>query len=199
MLLLPRGSLKELSMEHRWPIAISAGVLAAVWCGVADALALVTWVGFLGCSTFFAQPDSGVKGLMMTWLTNLSGVFWAWLIITGGSQFDSAFVGYALTGIVTAAMCLQASYHRLAFIPGTFIGCCATFALGPDIIGLASALMLGGLLGLSMSKLTGYFILIEQRAVQQYSKLTLSQHQDKVATKTMTDSINGLVNHDVSH
>ncbi|MBB1270631.1 DUF1097 domain-containing protein [Shewanella sp. SR44-3] len=148
-------------MEHRWPIAISAGLLAALWCGIADVFSLVTWVGFLGCSTFFAQKETGAKGLLMTWMTNLSGVFWAWLIITGGSQFDSAFVGYALTGLVTMGMCLQASYRGLAFIPGTFIGCCATFALGPNILALTSALMLGGLLGLSMSQFTGYLIRLE--------------------------------------
>ncbi|ABE55502.1 protein of unknown function DUF1097 [Shewanella denitrificans OS217] len=148
-------------MEHRWPIAISAGLLAALWCGAADAFSLVTWVGFLGCSTFFAQTDTGVKGLLMAWFTNLSGVFWAWLIISASSLFDSALMGYALTGLVTMGMCLQASYRGLAFIPGTFIGCCATFALGPNILALTSALMLGGLLGLCMSQFTAFLIRLE--------------------------------------
>jgi hypothetical protein len=148
-------------MEHRWPIAISASLLAVLWCAVADAFSLITWVGFLGCSTFFAQNNNGVKGLLTTWMTNLSGVFWAWLIITASSLFDSALMGYALTGLVTMGMCLQASYRGLAFIPGTFIGCCATFALGPNILALTSALMLGGLLGLCMSQFTACLIRLE--------------------------------------
>jgi hypothetical protein len=97
----------------------------------------------------------------MAWFTNLSGVFWAWLIISASSLFDSVLMGYALTGLVTMGMCLQASYRGLAFIPGAFIGCCATFALGPDILALTSALMLGGLLGLCMSQFTVCLIRLE--------------------------------------
>ena len=40
----------EATMAHRWQIAISAGLLAAVWAGLADVFHLVTWIGFLGCS-----------------------------------------------------------------------------------------------------------------------------------------------------
>ena len=63
-------------MQHRFQIAISAGLLAALWAGVADVFQLVTWIGFLGCSTFFAQTENGFKGMLMAMTTNLSGVFW---------------------------------------------------------------------------------------------------------------------------
>lgn len=117
-------------MEHRWQIATSAGLLAAVWAGFADMFQLATWIGFLGCSTFFAQTKIGVQGVLMAMATNLSGVFWGWLIISSSSFFASPVMGYTFTGIATAAMCLQASYQKLAFIPGAFIGCCITFAMG---------------------------------------------------------------------
>ncbi|MCH1930731.1 DUF1097 domain-containing protein [Shewanella sp. A25] len=145
-------------MENRWQIAISAGLLAAVWCGVADVFHLVTWIGFLGCSTFFAQPKAGVEGLMLTWFTNLSGVFWGWLIITGSGQFDSSLIGYLLTGVVTMAMCLQASYQKLSFIPGAFIGCCIAFAMAAEITQILPPLVLGGLMGYAMSNLTSLLI-----------------------------------------
>lgn len=141
-------------MENRWQVAISAGLLAAIWCGVADAFHLVTWIGFLGCSTFFAQPKAGFQGVMMAWCTNLSGVFWAWLIISGSSFFVSPVFGYIFTGIATSAMCLQASYQKLCFIPGAFIGCCITFAMAGDIANILPPLIIGGLLGWGMSMLT---------------------------------------------
>ncbi len=145
-------------MENRWQIATSAGVLAAVWCGVADLFHLVTWVGFLGCTTYFAQPKAGFQGVLLGWATNLSGVFWAWLIITGAGFFDSAFMGYLFCGLATMGMCLQASYHRLSFIPGAFVGCCATFGMAGDVASVLPALFVGVLLGYSMTCFTGVLI-----------------------------------------
>lgn len=148
-------------MEHRWQIAISAGLLAAVWAGVADIFHLVTWIGFLSCSTYFALGKLNFQGVVISWCTNLSGVFWAWLVISGSSYFETPIVGYLLTGIVTSAMCLQASYSKLAFIPGAFIGCCITFAMGGDIANILPALIIGSLLGYSMSELTGVLVTLK--------------------------------------
>ncbi|MFT5788603.1 MAG: hypothetical protein ACI8SJ_000707 [Shewanella sp.] len=150
-------------MEHRWQIAISAGLLAAVWAGFADVFQLVTWIGFLGCSTFFAQTKTGVKGMLMAMTTNVSGVFWGWLIISGSSFFVSPLMGYTFTGIATAAMCLQASYQKLAFIPGAFIGCCITFAMAGDVAAILPPLLLGAMLGYSMSLLTTQLITLTQK------------------------------------
>lgn len=89
-------------MENRWQVAISAGLLAAVWCGIADAFHLVTWIGFLGCSTFFAQPKAGFQGVMMAWCTNLSGVFGL------GSLSAVAVSSYRLWQVI----CLRVSRPR---------------------------------------------------------------------------------------
>ncbi|MDX2319238.1 MAG: DUF1097 domain-containing protein [Moritella sp.] len=145
-------------MQDRYQVALSAGLLAALWCGIADTFHLVTWIGFLSCSTFFAQPKAGFKGVLMTWFTNLSGVFWAWLAISGSGWVDTPLLGYLLTGVVTSMMCLQASYSKLAFIPGAFIGCCITFAMGGDVTAIIPPLLLGGLLGYSMTLLTALFV-----------------------------------------
>jgi hypothetical protein len=99
-------------MENRWQIALSAGLLATLWAGFSVQFNLVTWVGFLACSTYFAQPKVGFKGVISTCCSNLSGVFWAWIVIAGSSFFDQQLISYILTGVVTAAMCLQASYYN---------------------------------------------------------------------------------------
>lgn len=145
-------------MKDRYQVAISAGLLAALWCGFADTFHLITWIGFLSCSTYFAQPKAGFQGVLMTWFTNLSGVFWAWLAITGSSFVETPLLGYLLTGIITSVMCLQASYTKLAFIPGAFIGCCITFAMGGDITDIILPLLLGALLGYAMTQLTAWFV-----------------------------------------
>lgn len=145
-------------MQNRYQIAISAGLLAALWAGIADTFQLITWIGFLSCSTYFAQPKAGFQGVLMTWFTTLSGVFWAWLAITGSSFVDTPLLSYLLTGIVTSAMCLQASYAKLAFIPGAFIGCCITFAMAGDVTHLIPPLLIGALLGYAMTQLTAWLV-----------------------------------------
>ncbi|MCL1084479.1 DUF1097 domain-containing protein [Shewanella psychromarinicola] len=162
-------------MAHRWQIAISAGLLAAIWAGLADVFHLVTWVGFLGCSTFFAQTESGAKGMMMAMMTNLSGVFWGWLIIAGSGVLGSPIISYALTGIVTAMMCLQASNKNFAFIPGTFIGCCITFALNADIAAIIPPLVIGAALGYSMSLLTDLLITLTAKTAESLKDETVKE------------------------
>jgi len=145
-------------MKDRYQVAISAGLLATLWCGIADTFHLVTWIGFLSCSTYFAQPKSGFQGVLMTWFTNLSGVFWAWLAISASGFVDTPLLGYLLTGIITSLMCLQASHSKLAFIPGAFIGCCITFAMAGDVLPIMLPLLLGALLGYAMTQLTAWFV-----------------------------------------
>ena len=159
-------------MQHRFQIAISAGLLAALWAGVADVFQLVTWIGFLGCSTFFAQTENGFKGMLMAMTTNLSGVFWGWLIIAGSTFFGSSMMSYALTGIVTSIMCLQASHKRLAFSPGAFIGCCITFELNANIAAIVPPLAMGAVLGYSMSLLTEQLIAFTENKQSVRSQVT---------------------------
>ncbi|MCE9678671.1 DUF1097 domain-containing protein [Shewanella sp. AS1] len=163
-------------MEHRWQVAFSAGLLAAIWAEVADIFHLVTWIGFLSCSTYFAQGKVNAKGVLTTWLTNFSGVFWAWVIIAGGSYFNEPLVGYLLTGIATSMMCLQASYQKLAFIPGAFIGCCATFAMGGDIAPIILPLILGALLGYGMTLLTAQLVAFSTKTLPAIKLRLAKQH-----------------------
>ena len=138
-------------MVNLWQVALSAGLLSALWAGMADLLSLVTWIGFLGASTYFAQSKSNFQGVLLSWCTNLSGVFWGYLVINGSGYFDIPLVGYLFTGIVTAGMCLQASIRKLSFIPGTFIGSCSTFAMQGDVASVIPALIIGAPLGYAMT------------------------------------------------
>lgn len=100
-------------------IAITTGILSAVWGGLAAALGLITWVGFLGCTSYFAS-SGGYKALLQTLLCNATGMLWALLLIHGESWWGAGMAGYLMTGVVATLMCVQAKQQWLSYIPGTF-------------------------------------------------------------------------------
>ena len=138
-------------------ISITTAILSGIWGWVAVSLGLLAWAGFLGCTSYFATPHEGYKGLLISLITNLSGVFWAMMIIQGSSFVSNDVLGYVITGVVTLFMCLQAHKTLLSFIPGTFIGSCATFAAGGDWQIVIPSLILGGVFGYTM-KATGLWL-----------------------------------------
>ena len=59
-------------------------------------------------------------------------------------------LGYIMTGVVAFLMCIQAKHLLLSFVPGTFIGACATFAGQGDWKLVVPSLVLGLLFGYAM-------------------------------------------------
>lgn len=131
-------------------ISLTTGLLSGIWGWVAVSLGLLSWAGFLGCTSYFASPTQGIKGLGISLLTNLAGVGWALVIIHGSQQFGSDIIGYVLTAMVSFFMCIQAKKQWLSFIPGTFIGACATFAANGHWQVVIPSLLLGGGFGYLM-------------------------------------------------
>ncbi|KKC99660.1 MULTISPECIES: DUF1097 domain-containing protein [Photobacterium] len=131
-------------------IAITTGLLSGLWGWVAVSFGLLSWAGFLGCTTYFASPQEGLKGVGISMATNLSGVAWAMLIIHGSAWAGAELFGYIATGMVSFLMCVQAKRTWLSFIPGTFIGCCATFAAAGHWQLVIPSLMLGVVFGYAM-------------------------------------------------
>ena len=143
-------------------VTITVGVLAGLFnlgyvlyanSGATFNLAGLVVAGFLGWATFYAaggNKDGLVKGIP----ANLSGVFWAVVIVF---LWDKVFgfneLGAFIAVMVGAgAMCFQAHFKVFGFIPGAFIGCSTFFALGasitgdvlwPTILGLLVGLILG--------------------------------------------------------
>lgn len=131
-------------------ISITTGILSGIWGWTAMSLGLLSWAGFLGCTSYFASPKDGVSGLAQSVLTNISGVVWAMVIIHGSSLIDIEVAGYVMTALVSFLMCVQAKRAWLQYIPGTFIGACATFAAGGAWQIVVPSLILGGLFGFVM-------------------------------------------------
>ncbi|BEN12153.1 hypothetical protein SMETP3_26410 [Serratia marcescens] len=138
-------------MNVLFAIAVTTGILSGVWGWVAVSLGLIGWAGFLGCTAYFACPQGGLKGLLIGALTCCSGVFWAMAIIHGSELAPQwNLLGYLLTGVVAFLMCIQAKQQWLGFVPGTFIGACATFAGGGDWPLVTLSLLVGLLFGYAM-------------------------------------------------
>ena len=132
-------------------IAITTGILSGIWGWVAISLGLIGWAGFLVCTAYFACPQGGLRGLAISTLTCMSGVFWAVVIIAGSAiRPEWSILGYMLTGVVAFLMCIQARQQWLAFVPGTFIGACATFAAQGDWRLVVISLLVGLVFGYAM-------------------------------------------------
>lgn len=131
-------------------ISITTGILSGLWGWVAVSFGLITWAGFLGCTSYFASPVDGLKGLTISIICNMTGVAWAMVIIFGSTWFGSDIASYIITGIVSFAMCIQAKKAWLNYIPATFIGSCATFASGGDYALVIPSLIIGGIFAFAM-------------------------------------------------
>ncbi len=139
------------AMNILFAIALTTGLLSAIWGWVAVALGLLSWAGFLGCTAYFACPQGGLKGLVISTCTVMSGVAWALVIIHGSALAPQLeIVSYIMTGIVAFMMCIQARQLLLSFVPGTFIGACATFAASGDWRLVLPSLALGLVFGYAM-------------------------------------------------
>lgn len=151
-------------------ISLTTGILSGLWGWVAISVGLLSWAGFLGCTSYFASPNDGLKGLLVSLITNMSGVFWA-MVIIHASQFASLeILGYVITALVAFFMCVQAKQAWLGYIPGTFIGSCATFAADGNWQLVIPSLILGGIFGYLM-KASGMWL--HQRSTQSQANTRL--------------------------
>lgn len=146
-----RASAMMRAMNILFSIALTTGILSGLWGWVAVSLGLLSWAGFLGCTAYFACPQGGFKGLLIATSTVMSGVIWAQVIIHGSAMAPHlTILGYLMTGVVAFLMCIQAKQLLLSFVPGTFIGACATFAGQGDWRLVVPSLALGLLFGYAM-------------------------------------------------
>lgn len=136
--------------------AISVGIFSGLWGWVSNLTGLITWIGFIGCTSYFASGGNFI-GFKKSIYSNISGVIWAMAIIIGSSYFESSIFSYFFTGFFSFAMCIQAKIKKLEFIPGAFLGCCCTFALLGDWRSVIPALLCGAVLGY-VSDMVGFYV-----------------------------------------
>jgi hypothetical protein len=127
-------------------VGLSVGVLAGIWTQVSVELGLITWVAFIAWACFFAA-GGGATGFSRGLAANLSGVIYGWLValLTGTVQFPGLLgIGVAVAAL---AMCLQAGWRPLSFIPGAFAGTAVFFGTQLSFWSTTAALIIGAGLG----------------------------------------------------
>jgi len=127
-------------------VGLSVGVLAGLWTQVSVELGLITWVAFVAWACFFAA-GGGAKGFFKGLSANLSGVIYGWFvaILTTTVHFPGVLaIG---VGIAALAMCLQAGWAPLSFIPGAFAGTAAFFGTQLSFWPTTVSLIIGAALG----------------------------------------------------
>ncbi len=133
-------------MTYLVALSLTTGLLCGAWMELSTFFNLIAWAGFAGCTTFFAA-GGGKQGVKDALATNLSGVFWAMVMIMLTQTFAIPHAGTISTIVITSVMCLQSKCKWLKFIPGTFVGSFSTFAAGGNWQGVALALVCGAFLG----------------------------------------------------
>lgn len=138
------------SVNHKLAIAaIVTGVLCGIWAGVAPLVNLSTWAGFAGCTAYFACGKHGLSGLLMTLSTTLVGILTAIGMIHGSTLIGEPLGTAIAVGVLVGCIVLMGAVKWLAFVPGIFVGCYATFAIEDNdwrLLGLS--LIAGAVLGL---------------------------------------------------
>ncbi len=102
----------------------------------------------------------------------MSGVVWALIIMKGSALAPHLeILGYMMTGVVAFLMCIQAKHLLLSFVPGTFIGACATFAGQGDWKMIVPSLLLGLVFGYAM-KNSGLWLAARRERAQNVTVLS---------------------------
>ncbi len=102
----------------------------------------------------------------------MSGVVWALIIMKGSALAPHLeIVGYMMTAVVAFLMCIQAKHLLLSFVPGTFIGACATFAGQGDWKMIVPSLLLGLVFGYAM-KNSGLWLAARRERAQNVTVLS---------------------------
>lgn len=130
-------------------LAIMTAVCCGLWSLIADTLGLVAWIGFAGCTTYFACNNKGIVGIKRTIACNLAGVLCAMVTIVIGSMVPSLNNWGICSALITFVMCMLSKVKALDYCPGIFIGCFTTFAVNGNLKIVVPSIVIGGILGLT--------------------------------------------------
>lgn len=132
-------------------LGISTAVFCAIWSFLSPEFGLLSWAGFAGCTSYFACPNHGWKGVKSSFFCVMSGIAYAMLTMYLGKVFPSFVVSLVVALVTVHLMCIQSKISVLSYIPGTFFGSFSTFAAGGDLI-IIPCMILGIFLGLCCDK-----------------------------------------------
>lgn len=151
-------------MSMLFALGLGTGICCGLWGLISSfkVLGLITWVGFAGCTAYFASGKHGLEGVKTAIFSTMSGMISALVaMFISGFMPNSVALSVIMTGIISATMCWQAKAEVLWFIPGAFIGCFTTFGaasmgvnvLSSEIIHVILSFLCGAVLAISCDTL----------------------------------------------
>jgi hypothetical protein len=137
-------------MDMLMALAISIGVLIAVWVKVGAMASLAVPAGIVAWALFYAAGGK-TQGLQKVIASTLSGVVWVWLAMTLIGAMNMGSMTWIIIGVVGFLLVIQSKLPALSFIPGGFCGAAVTAWAAPadpkGYVMVAVALVAGALLG----------------------------------------------------
>lgn len=118
--------------------ALGTGIFCGLWQGIGSVLGLATWMGFVGCTSYFSA-GCGKTGFIKSMCSNYVGLLWGMCIIMSGNINSGILFGAIVTGAFSWLICYQSKIDLLSLVPNTFMGGFSAFASGG---GLENALHL---------------------------------------------------------
>ena len=132
-------------------LGLTTAILCGAWTWAAGIIGFLGWAGFSGCTSYFACPDKGLKGVISCICCTMSGVTYAMISIKLGGILTFPFASIIVTIVATYLMCVQNKVKLLSYIPGTFFGSFSTFAANGDPM-IIPSILCGIILGLACDK-----------------------------------------------
>ena len=111
-------------------LALSIGILIALWVKVGSMASLLVPAGIVAWACFFAAGGK-IQGLQKTIAATLSGVVWVWLAMTLIGMMSIGSWGWVIIGVVAFILVFQSRLPALSFIPGAFCGAAVTAWAAP--------------------------------------------------------------------
>lgn len=137
-------------MDMLMALAVSIGVLIAVWVKVGAMASLAVPVGIVAWALFYAAGGK-TQGLQKVIASTLSGVVWVWLAMTLIGAMNMGSMTWIIIGVVAFLLVIQSKLPALSFIPGAFCGAAVTAWTAPTdpkgYVMVAVALVAGAVLG----------------------------------------------------
>jgi hypothetical protein len=137
-------------MDMLTALALSIGVLIALWVKVGTMTGLLVPAGIIAWACFFAAGGK-TQGLQKTIAATLSGLVWVWLAIALIWTTHLGSWTWVIIGVVAFMLVVQSRVQALSFIPGAFCGAAVTAWAAPSnpkgYLMVAVALVAGAVLG----------------------------------------------------
>lgn len=119
--------------------ALGTGIFCGLWQGIGSVLGLATWMGFVGCTSYFSA-GCGKTGFIKSMCSNYVGLLWGMCIIMSGNINSGILFGAIVTGAFSWLICYQSksiyypwfltlSWAVFLLLPVAEIGKCFASAL----------------------------------------------------------------------